>query len=101
MAAELTTGMLLVREIEKSNKKVSFLVLNNKAGFSKKARGRIVFKCNQGKIAAEAIASLSPENKTRTLWLSSTGVDEQGDQVSHFEFEWTLLLKNTDSTALN
>ena len=101
MAAELTTGMLLVREIEKCNKKVSFLVVNNKANFSKKARGRIVFQCNQGKIAAEAIASLSPENKTRTLWLSSTGVDEQGDQVSHFEFEWTLLLKNTDSTALN
>ena len=41
MAAELTTGMLLMQEIQISKKKVSMLVLNNKANFSKKAEIRL------------------------------------------------------------
>ena len=46
MAAELTTGMLLMQEIQISKRKVSMLVLNNIANFSKKAQGRITFSCN-------------------------------------------------------
>ena len=43
MAAELSTGLLLINEIEISKKKFSMLVLNNKANFSKKATGKILF----------------------------------------------------------
>ena len=46
MAAELTTGVLLMKEIQSSNQKISMLVINNKANFSKKARGQITFSCS-------------------------------------------------------
>ncbi|HCP96918.1 MAG TPA: thioesterase, partial [Pseudoalteromonas sp.] len=48
MAAELSTGALIMHALHGSNTKVSMLVIENKARFSKKAVGRINFSCNQG-----------------------------------------------------
>tara|TARA_B100000768_G_scaffold131725_1_gene122395 strand:+ start:213 stop:668 length:456 start_codon:yes stop_codon:yes gene_type:complete len=93
MAAELTTGMLLMQEIQTSNRKVSMLVLNNKANFSKKAQGRITFSCNSADLITNAIKKLLETDKPQTLWLTSKGIDENNDLVSTFEFEWTLLIK--------
>ena len=93
MAAELTTGMLLMQEIQTSNRKVSMLVLNNKANFSKKAQGRITFSCNSADLITNAIKKLLETDKSQTLWLTSKGIDENNDLVSTFEFEWTLLIK--------
>ena len=55
MAAELTTGALVLMKIRESNKKISMLVLNNNATFTKKATGRITFICNDGKLVDEAV----------------------------------------------
>ena len=93
MAAELTTGMLLMQEIQTSKRKVSMLVLNNKANFSKKAQGRITFSCNSADLITNAIKKLLETDKPQTLWLTSKGIDENNDLVSTFEFEWTLLIK--------
>jgi hypothetical protein len=93
MAAELTTGMLLIQEIQISKRKVSMLVLNNKANFSKKAQGRITFSCNSAGLITNAIKKLLETDKPQTLWLTSKGTDENNDLVSTFEFEWTLLIK--------
>ena len=46
MAAELTTGALMMAKIQESGKKVSMLVANNNATFTKKATGKITFVCN-------------------------------------------------------
>ena len=43
MAAELSTGALVMGKIKESGKNISMLVLNNKANFTKKATGRITF----------------------------------------------------------
>ena len=93
MAAELTTGMLLMQEIQTSNRKVSMLVLNNKANFSKKAQGKITFSCNSADLITNAIKKLLETDKPQTLWLTSKGIDENNDLVSTFDFEWTLLIK--------
>ena len=93
MAAELTTGMLLMQEIQISKRKISMLVLNNKANFSKKAQGRITFTCNSADLITSAIKKLLETDKPQTLWLTSKGMDENNDLVSTFEFEWTLLIK--------
>ena len=55
MAGELSTGLLLSNEIEISKRKFSMLVLNNKANFSKKATGKILFSCDQGSEIKESI----------------------------------------------
>lgn len=94
MAAEFPTGIMLTDQIRKSNRKISMLVLNNKASFTKKATGRINFKCTQGKEARQAITKLIETGEPQTVWLDAKGVNDAGQQVSHFSFEWTLLLKD-------
>ena len=94
MAAELTTGVLIMQAIHESNRKISMLVLNNRANFTKKARGMISFSCDSEQKIAVAMKELTSSQKPQTLWLTSKGIDSNGDVVSTFEFEWTLLLKN-------
>tara|TARA_B110000037_G_scaffold153368_1_gene173028 strand:+ start:1147 stop:1608 length:462 start_codon:yes stop_codon:yes gene_type:complete len=94
MAAELTTGVLLMQEIQSSNQKISMLVVNNKANFSKKARGRITFSCAPENKITDAIEKLIKLKVPQTLWLTSKGLDENQNIVCTFKFEWTLLIKN-------
>lgn len=94
MAAELTTGVLIMQAIKQHGLKVSMLVLNNRANFSKKARGKIVFNCDPKQLINKAFKGLLKGEKTQTFWLTSKGVDHNGNTVSSFEFEWTLLLKD-------
>ena len=93
MAAELTTGALVMQAISASGRKISMLVLNNRANFSKKARGRITFKCSDGQALQSVIQTILETGEGHTLWMKAVGEDEQGDIVSTFEFEWTLKAK--------
>ena len=95
MAAELSTGILLMNEISRSKKSFSMLVLNNKANFSKKAIGRISFSCDQGRQIKDSINLAISSKKPQTIWLNSSGIDSQGDTVSKFSFEWTLKLRKS------
>lgn len=93
MAAELTTGALVMYQIKKSGKNISMLVANNKANYSKKAIGRITFTCNEGHAIKEAIQKTIASGEGETIWLKSIGIDEKGDQVSEMDFEWSIRLK--------
>lgn len=93
MAAELSTGLLLMNEIARSKRSFSMLVLNNKANFSKKATGRISFSCNQGIQIRETIKKAISSGEPQKIWLNSCGVDSQKDTVSTFSFEWTLKVR--------
>lgn len=90
MAAEFTTGALVMYRIKESGKDVSMLVAQNKAVFTKKATGRITFTCNQGNLIADVIQKAIDTNEGQTVWLTSIGVNENGEQVSEMQFEWTL-----------
>ena len=94
MAAELTTGILLMNEIAYSKKNISMLVLNNKANFSKKATGLITFSCNQGTEIKKTIDRAIETNESQTIWLNSVGLNSKSETVSSFSFEWTIKLKN-------
>lgn len=94
MAAELTTGALVMTKIQASNKKISMLVLTNNASFTKKATGRITFTCNDGSKIDETINKAIETGEGQTVWLNSNGVNEDGVQVSSFNFEWTLKVKS-------
>ncbi len=93
MAAELTTGALVMYQIQKSGKKISMLVANNKGNFTKKARGRITFVCEEGLKIKEVIQQAIDTNQGQTIWLNSVGTDEKGDKVCQFLFEWTIKVK--------
>ena len=93
MAAELSTGVLVMYHIHNSNKQVSMLVTGNSATFTKKARGRITFTCNEGTVVQDAIAAAIATGQGQVFRLQSTGVDEAGDKVSVMEFEWSVKVK--------
>ena len=96
MAAELSTGTLVMQEIRKSGREVSMLVLNNRAHFSKKATGRIRFRCEDGGRLQDVMKQVLATGEGHTLWMAATGRNESGETVSEFHFEWTLKLKPGD-----
>ena len=64
-----------------------------KGSFFKKARGRITFKCNQGEEVKKTVSLAIQKSKPQKIFMSSSGIDESGQKVSEFEFEWTILVK--------
>lgn len=93
MAAELTTGALVMYHIKKSNKNISMLVANNKGNFTKKATGRLTFECKDGHLIATAIEKTIATGDGQTFWMKSIGVNEKGEQVSEMDFEWSIRVK--------
>lgn len=93
MAAELSTGALVMGHIRESNRKISMLVARNESTFSKKATGRIRFICNDGNLITEAIEKTIATGEGQTFWMNSSGINEEGVEVSNFKFEWTIRVK--------
>ncbi len=93
MAAELTTGALVMSKIKSSGKNISMLVSNNNATFTKKATGRISFKCEDGLKVDKAISDAIKTGEGQTIWMNAVGVNKEGIQVSSFNFEWSVKVK--------
>ena len=93
MAAELSTGALVMSCIKESDQPVSMLITTNKARFLKKARGRITFQCTDGEAIKNAVDKTMETGEGVSCWMHSTGTDKTGDVVSEFDFEWSVRLK--------
>ncbi|MGQ7946739.1 DUF4442 domain-containing protein [Flavobacterium sp. WC2509] len=93
MAAEMTTGAMVIDKIQASGKKISMLVANNKSNFSKKATGRITFVCKDGHLIEEAVQKTIANGEGQTFWMKSIGTNEEGVQVSEMDFEWSIRAK--------
>lgn len=93
MAAELSTGALMIGKIQESGKRISMLVTSNNATFTKKATGRIVFTCNDGHLIDKALQKAIETGEGQTIWMKSVGVNEDGVEVSTFNFEWSVKMK--------
>ncbi|MEP6260403.1 MAG: DUF4442 domain-containing protein [Gillisia sp.] len=97
MAAELSTGALVMSQIQNSGAKISMLVAQNRSVFNKKATGKIHFICNDGNLISGAIKQTLASGEGQTFWMRSRGIDENGVEVSGFEFEWTIKAKGDTS----
>ncbi|MFT5677918.1 MAG: hypothetical protein ACI825_000778 [Planctomycetota bacterium] len=95
MAAELSTGALTLGYIREAGVSVSMLVANNKASFTKKAKGRVKFTCNDGLAMKKAIDQTIATGEGQVCWMHADGIDEDGDVVSSFAFEWTVKRKKS------
>jgi len=83
-----------MNKIQESNEKISMLVAQNKTSFSKKATGKIKFSCYDGAKVNEALQKTVETGEGQTFWMKSVGLNEDGVEVSIFEFEWTVKLKS-------
>ena len=93
MAAELSTGMLVSKQINDRKINVSMLVISSSSNFYKKAVGRIKFNCIQGNELKNIFDKLDEKNPTNKFTMFSRGIDEVGDVVSDFKFEWSFKRK--------
>ena len=93
MAAELTTGVLVMNKIKESGRNISMLVAHNKGSFSKKATGKITFTCKDGKLVEQAITKAVETGEGQIIKMTSYGINSDGIEVSNFTFEWTIKLK--------
>ena len=74
--------------ITPKNQSYILISVGNKSNFYKKAAGKIKFICDEGKNAKELI-NLTKQNRTHKAWLKAIGIDQSGDIVSEFYFEWS------------
>ena len=94
MAAEMSTGLLVMNATYNSSPAISMLIVKNQAVYLKKATGKITFTCNDGNHIDELIAKTKQTEEGVTADLKSIGVDELGDTVAEFIFTWSLKAKN-------
>ena len=99
MAAELTTGAIVMKKIRESGERISMLITNHTGAFSKKAIGRITFTCEDGNLIDEALKRTIKTGEGQTIVMKSFGEDETGDQVSVYDFEWSIRLKANDQKS--
>lgn len=93
MAAEMSTGVLVMKAIEDAGLKVSMLVTHQEANFFKKATGKIVFTCFGGDEITKAIEKSKKTKEGQVIILTSEGKNNNGVVVSKFSFEWSLKVK--------
>ncbi|MEN8125492.1 MAG: DUF4442 domain-containing protein [Bacteroidota bacterium] len=94
MASELVTGILLMKKIAQSNKKISMLVISQNGEFYKKATGKITFICKEGEIINEVIKTAISTGEGQILKLTAEGFNEEFEPVSKFEYTWSIKLKS-------
>ncbi len=100
MAAELSTGALVMSAIRESQQNISMLVVSSKSSFSKKAVGQIIFSCENGQEVIEAIQQTIATGEGVNLTMKSVGTNEKGEQVSEMYFDWSIRVK-TNPQSLN
>ena len=89
MAAELSTGVLALSHVHKRNPRVSMLVFNMRAEFTKKAKSKIFFTCEDGLKIKNAVDKSIKTGEGVTVEAKSTGKTSEGEIVSEFYFTWT------------
>ena len=93
MGAELSTGILVMKKVQDSGKKISMLVTGTQASFTKKARGNIRFVCTEGETIDNHINQTIQTGEGVKFELTSNAYDETGDLVCNFTFQWSIKVK--------
>lgn len=92
MAAEFSTGTLVLLAVE-GKPKVSMLVTDLRAQFSKKATSRTFFTCEDGAKIREAVEKTRTTGEGVTVTTLAIGRNAEGEEVARFEVTWSLKVK--------
>ena len=93
MAAELSTALLAMDNIQTADGNFSMLVSDMQASFVKKATKRVFFTCNDGELIKKTVKKAQESGEGEMFIATTTGVDEAGVKVSEFKFTWSIKLK--------
>jgi len=92
MGAELATGAAPFAMSRAMTNKLRMFVVGTEATFTKRAKGRISFTCEDVNAAREAIESSSSTGESVECEMKSIGTDSSGDIVSEWIFKWNFLV---------
>jgi hypothetical protein len=90
MAAEMSTGLLLIDATYNAKPAISMLIVRNEAEYFKKITGRVWFSCEGGEIVSKALEEARRTGEGVRLDLVSVGKDEKGEEVARFVFTWSV-----------
>ena len=94
MAGELASGMLAASIAHNISPKLSMLVVGVKINFNKKAVGKILFECNQGKEILATIQKSIVTGEGQTIDALTVAKNEKGDVVAEFLIKWSFKVKD-------
>jgi len=95
MGTELSTGILVMKKIQDTHKNISMLVTATRGEFTKKAKGKIRFICDDGRLIDDKISQAVQTGEGVQFELTSRALDETDDLVCTFVFQWSIKLKST------
>jgi hypothetical protein len=90
MAAELSTGALVMLATQGATAPVAMLITDMHATFEKKASADAVFTCDDGAKAFAAVAETLRTGEGVTAEMESVGRMEDGTIVSRISFTWSV-----------
>lgn len=95
MAAELSTGLLVLQHTWQRQPSVAVIITGMRADFQRKATGRITFHCADGAAIQAAVEAAIATGAGQAVEAISTGTDESGAVVATFVFRWSLKQRAT------
>ncbi len=90
MAAEMSTGALVLLATADADVPFSTLIVDLKATFGKKATGTATFVCEGGPAVFDAVREARATGEARAVSLETTGRLADGTEVSRFTFTWSV-----------
>ena len=94
MVAELTTGALIIAKIKESDHSISMLLVGSRGFFKKRVTTKVTFTCNNGELVDRAINAAVKTGEGETVLLNAIGIDDEGNEMSNFSFEWTIKVRS-------
>jgi hypothetical protein len=90
MAAELSTGALVLLAAEDAEAPFSTLILDIQGTFGKKATALVSFRCTQGEAIFAAVREAKATGEARTVTVETVGTLPDGAEASRFRFTWSV-----------
>ncbi len=94
MAAELTTGALVMAHTYRHDPIISMLVTDIEGHFYKKAIDVISFVCEDGNEIKRLVGESTSTGEARTYRAKSVGTNPAGEVVSEFFVTWSFKVKS-------
>jgi hypothetical protein len=90
MAAEASTGILVMMYTYKLDPSVSIIVGDCSGAFVTKARDLTTFVCKDGKRIAETVRKAIETREPQEVLCQTVGYSKAGEEVARFTFTWKM-----------
>lgn len=90
MAAEMSTGVLVLSNTYKRKPSISMLITKMEANYLKKATGTTWFTCTDGVKITEVVNAAGKEKVGKIISVKSIGRNKNQEPVAEFLFTWSI-----------